>query len=203
MLRRPGRIDDPSYQLTLNKGADMDVSADVAKELEVLIRSILTQAYPEPRPAETGLETAPRPPTVADVCKMLADKLTSFERQQLAPLLQEMLDSAHHDADQTDDSPAGGDLAMLSGKRETSVEVHRPERPQLDLLKIIGVVIVVMLIALAGHASLGVPGLVIGLLIGIPLACGTLQLLRTPINENRAFDPMPGVEQTRRPEPPN
>jgi hypothetical protein len=50
----------------------------------------------------------------------------------------------------------------------------------LDPLKIIGVIIAFLLIAVAGDASFGRPGLVIGLLIGIAVAFGVVKLLRAP-----------------------
>jgi hypothetical protein len=181
-------------QLTLNKGAEMDENADIAKELEVLIRSILRQAYPEPRPAETSVAMAPHPPdipTVPEVCKMRADKLTFDERKHLALLIERMLGSRQADADRANDLPAAGDHTMLLGKRATRAEMHRPESQRVDPLKIIGVVIAVLLLALAGHASLGMPGLVIGLLIGISIAISVVKLLCTPMNESRAFDPVP------------
>jgi hypothetical protein len=46
------------------------------------------------------------------------------------------------------------------------------------MVKIIGVLSIVLLLALAGHASYGVPGLAIGLLIGIGLAFSVVGLLR-------------------------
>jgi hypothetical protein len=61
----------------------------------------------------------------------------------------------------------------------------------MDPLKIIGVVITVVLLAMAGYASFGRPGLAIGLLIGIALAFSLVKLLRTPMIEGRAFDPVP------------
>ncbi|HEV2189705.1 MAG TPA: hypothetical protein VGR70_21020 [Stellaceae bacterium] len=64
----------------------------------------------------------------------------------------------------------------------------------MDPLKIIGVILVVLVIAIAGYASFGVPGLVIGLLIGLSIAFGLVNLLRNPMSEGRAFDPA----QTRR-----
>jgi hypothetical protein len=60
----------------------------------------------------------------------------------------------------------------------------------VDPLKIIGVVLLALLIAFAG-SSFGMPGLVIGLLIGISLAFCLVRLLRTRANKGRAFDPVP------------
>ena len=68
----------------------------------------------------------------------------------------------------------------------------------MDPLKTVGVILVILLIAIAGHGSFGIPGLVIGLLIGISVAFGLVQLLRMPMNENRAFDPVPDVEHDQR-----
>jgi hypothetical protein len=61
----------------------------------------------------------------------------------------------------------------------------------VDPLKIIGVILIVLLIAFAGQVSLGIPGLVIGLLVGISLAFSLVHLLRTRMNKGRAFDPVP------------
>ena len=69
----------------------------------------------------------------------------------------------------------------------------------MDPLKTIGVILVVLLITIAGHTSFRMPGLVVGLLIGISAAFSLVQLLRTPMNENRAFDPVPDVEHDQRP----
>ena len=74
----------------------------------------------------------------------------------------------------------------------------------MDPLKITGVVIAVLLLAIAGHASSGVPGLVIGLLIGTALALSVVGLLRIPTNEGHAFDPAPtnGVDPADHPHVP-
>ena len=56
----------------------------------------------------------------------------------------------------------------------------------MDPLKTVGVILVVLVIAIAGHASFGIPGLFIGLLVGISVAFGLVQLLRT--NKSRAVD---------------
>src|ERR1700680_834401 len=45
-------------------------------------------------------------------------------------------------------------------------------------IQITGVVLVVLLLAIAGHASFGRPGLAIGLVIGIVLAFGVVRLLK-------------------------
>jgi hypothetical protein len=60
----------------------------------------------------------------------------------------------------------------------------------MDPLKTFGIVVTVLLLAAAGHASFRGPGLAIGVLIGIALAFSVVKLLRMPnINQDRAFDP--------------
>ena len=59
----------------------------------------------------------------------------------------------------------------------------------MDPLRLIGVIHVVLLIAIAGHTSFGILGLVTGLLVGISVTFGLLQLLHT--RNSRAVDPLP------------
>jgi hypothetical protein len=161
---------------------------------DVVVPEVLRQANPEPRRAETRVTTAPQPPripTVLEVCTMFADKLTPDERKQLALLIEKMLDSRHRDADQASDLPAVADHPMLLGRRETTAELHRPESQHVDSRTIIGLVIAFLLLALAGHASWGVPGLAVGLLIGIVLVFSVMKLVLTPMINSRAFDPLP------------
>ena len=61
-------------------------------------------------------------------------------------------------------------------------------------LKTVGVILVVLLFTLAGHASFGMPGLVIGLSISLVVAIGLVKLLRAPAGESRAFEPVPRRE---------
>jgi hypothetical protein len=61
----------------------------------------------------------------------------------------------------------------------------------VDPLKMIGVILIVLLVAIAGQVSFGIPGLVFGLLIGISVAVGIVQLLRTRMAKGRTFDPVP------------
>lgn len=67
-----------------------------------------------------------------------------------------------------------------------------------DPLKIIGVLLAVLLPAIAGHISFGRPGLIVGSLAGIALAFGVLRVLHTPIDERRPFDLMHTDEDHRR-----
>jgi hypothetical protein len=60
-----------------------------------------------------------------------------------------------------------------------------------DPQKIIGVLLSVLLPALAGHMSWGMRGFIAGSLAGIALGFGVLRAVQTPIDEGRPFDPMP------------
>jgi len=73
----------------------------------------------------------------------------------------------------------------------------------MDPLKIVGIVIAVVVLAMAGHASFGKLGAAIGLLIGAVLAFGVVGLLRTPTNERGTFDPVPDVEHDHPPKAPS
>jgi hypothetical protein len=66
-----------------------------------------------------------------------------------------------------------------------------------DPLKILGVLLAVLLPALAGHMSFAMPGFVVGSLAGIALAFGVLRVLRTPIDERRPFDLVPSDDDHR------
>ena len=59
----------------------------------------------------------------------------------------------------------------------------------MDPLKTVGVILIVLLIGIAGHASFGRLGLAIGLLVGISLAVSLVRLFRT--NKSRAVGPSP------------
>jgi hypothetical protein len=151
------------------------------------------RAYSEYWPADTRVSIvphAPHIPTVPEACAMFADKLTSEERNQLT-LIEKMLASRHREADQASDLPAGGDDAMLSGKRETSAELLRPQSQRVDSPKIIGLVVAFLLLALAGHASWGLPGLAVGLLMGVALVFSVMRLASIPANNSGVFDPLP------------
>jgi hypothetical protein len=90
-------------------------------------------------------------------------------------------------------APRLAPLKAALAKLAPADELSGPSRITVmdDPLKITGVLLSVLLPAIAGLMSWGTRGFIAGSLAGITLAFGVLRAVRTPIDVGRPFDPIP------------